>query len=111
MELWSQRLTKKNQNGTLKQAFGLKKSILNISSFFYTFSYLNVPVFLCVIISYLTEQTKTKMELFESAAIYSRKNGNSNKWNFGPNSLTLELKMEFHLFASVLYTHNQGVRR
>ena len=60
--------------------------------------------FLCVIISYLTEQTKTKMELFESAAIYSRKNGNSNKWNFGPNSLTLELKMEFHLSASVLYT-------
>ena len=27
------------------------------------------------------------MELFERAAIYSRKNGNSNKWNFGASVL------------------------
>ena len=43
----------------------------------------------------------------ETLASFSRTNGNSNKWKFGTEFLTLWNEMEFHLFENVLY---RGVR-
>ena len=40
----------------------------------------------------------------QSVAIFSRINGNSNKWKFELKFLNIRTKMEFHLFASILYS-------
>ena len=40
----------------------------------------------------------------QSVAIFSRTNGNANKWKFELQFLNIGTKMEFHLFASILYS-------
>ena len=44
----------------------------------------------------------------QSVAIFSRTNGNSNKWKFGTEFLALWNEMEFHLFENVLYVLNDA---
>ena len=39
----------------------------------------------------------------QSVAIFSRTNGNSNKWKFELQFLNIGTKMELHLFASIMY--------